>query len=268
MSEWREEDVFITGKTYPTPHKEYLDTVCTGGVTRNGNWIRLWPISYRYLDKERQYPIYSWLRVRVRKSPRDRRKESHAVDESSIQVLSKSTNWNERKRLLIPLLDPHLEDLMERNKKDHNSVSMGIVEIEYEDFYWRETERQWNEKQLDYMRQMQLIGPERKPLEKMPYELRLKYRCKGNLHCGGHDMTIFSWEYNQTFRAWRDAGKYGDEHEVLAKMKQAILDRMFNGKNDIYVLLGTLFGRPKIWIVGGIFYPPKGNVLQTPELWP
>ena len=203
MTEWRKEEIFIVGKTYPTPHERYLDTVCTGGVTGDGEWIRLYPISFRYLEGDQQYHMYSWMRAEVRRNRRDRRLATHEVNESSIIVIEEVKDWRERRRILLPLLDPHLEDLESRNQEDPSVVSMGLVEIEYIEFYWEKTDRQWNPEQLAYMRQIELIGPKRKPLEKIPYKLRLKFRCKGNPACKGHDKGLFAWEYSEAFRKFR-----------------------------------------------------------------
>jgi hypothetical protein len=266
VTEWEKQELLIAGMTYPTPHKECLDTVCTGGVTKDGNWIRLYPLSYRYLDKDQQYKMFSWLRLQVAKNEKDPRVESYRVDEGSIQVLGEEKDWAARRAALLPLLSPHLENLRERNQRNPRALSMGLVEVTYQDFYWKETDRAWSSKHLREMSQLQLVGPQRKPLEKMPYELRLKFRCKSNPACSGHDMNIFTWEYCQTFRRWRDDGRYGDELGVLAKMKEAIEEKRFSPKNDTYVLLGTVFKYPKVWVIGGIFAPPK-RTASTPRLF-
>jgi hypothetical protein len=258
MNDWVEQEVLIVGKTYPTPHKRFLDTVCTGGITRDGQWIRLFPISFRYLDREQQYTTFSWLRLNVKKNPRDQRHESHLPDEKTIEVVGHESDWAERKRILQPLLAPHMEALQKQNKADWKSVSMGLVEVEYIDFHWKETDREWNENQKKYMTENELWGPRRLPLQKMPYDLMLKFKCKGNPGCKKHDMTLFVWEYNQTFRSWLKQRRYGNEAGVLAKMKEAMKEKVFNPKNETYLLVGTLHQHPQSWIIGGVFFPPKG----------
>jgi hypothetical protein len=47
--------VFITVKTYPTSSKKYDELVCT---TKDGNWIRLYPIEFRKLPYDKQYKKY------------------------------------------------------------------------------------------------------------------------------------------------------------------------------------------------------------------
>jgi len=43
---YEKREILILVKTYPIPSKNYLETVCTAGVTDIGEWIRLYPVSY------------------------------------------------------------------------------------------------------------------------------------------------------------------------------------------------------------------------------
>lgn len=40
--------VLVTVLTYPHPSAKYKELVCTAGVTAAGEWIRLYPVDYRY----------------------------------------------------------------------------------------------------------------------------------------------------------------------------------------------------------------------------
>lgn len=64
----RREKILVTVKAYPNPSKRYIETVCVAGVTESGKWIRLYPIPYRFLEYDRQFPSYAWIDVDVRKS--------------------------------------------------------------------------------------------------------------------------------------------------------------------------------------------------------
>ena len=76
---WRER-VLIPVKTYPTPHARHHESVCTAGINEAGEWRRLWPILFRFLEKERQFRRYEWIEVDIRKQTGDPRRESHVVD--------------------------------------------------------------------------------------------------------------------------------------------------------------------------------------------
>tara|TARA_Y100000815_G_scaffold104750_1_gene93764 strand:+ start:111 stop:284 length:174 start_codon:yes stop_codon:yes gene_type:complete len=47
--------ILITGKTYPNPARKGVEVSCVGGVTEEGNWIRLFPIPFRLLADDKQF---------------------------------------------------------------------------------------------------------------------------------------------------------------------------------------------------------------------
>ena len=50
--------VLITVMTYPHPKESHDEVVCTAGVTDAGEWVRLFPIDYRYRPKQQQIHTY------------------------------------------------------------------------------------------------------------------------------------------------------------------------------------------------------------------
>ena len=47
--------VLIVVMTYPHPSRGYLELVCTAGITEQGEWVRLYPIDYRYRRRDQQF---------------------------------------------------------------------------------------------------------------------------------------------------------------------------------------------------------------------
>lgn len=43
------ENIFIIAKTYPTRSKKYKELVCTAGIKKDGEWIRIYPVPFRSL---------------------------------------------------------------------------------------------------------------------------------------------------------------------------------------------------------------------------
>jgi hypothetical protein len=72
---YSEHKVLIWGKTYPELSKKYIETVCTAGVLESGKPVRLYPITYRYLNDE-QFKLYQWITAGLLKNPGDSRPES------------------------------------------------------------------------------------------------------------------------------------------------------------------------------------------------
>jgi hypothetical protein len=78
MSERRLDKILITVMTYPHPSTAHQELVCTAGVNESGEWIRLYPIDYRYQPRDRQFHKYQWIEVETDKpdANKDNRKES------------------------------------------------------------------------------------------------------------------------------------------------------------------------------------------------
>lgn len=54
-SQFEMKRILITGKTYPNPARKGVEVSCVGGVTEEGNWIRLFPIPFRLLADDKQF---------------------------------------------------------------------------------------------------------------------------------------------------------------------------------------------------------------------
>lgn len=71
--------ILITVLTYPTPSHKYIETVCTAGITEEGDWIRIYPIKLRMLEGKIQKYHWYIFDVEPRPSDKDLRKESFFV---------------------------------------------------------------------------------------------------------------------------------------------------------------------------------------------
>jgi hypothetical protein len=49
--------ILITVMTYPHPSRSYSELVCTAGITENLEWVRLYPVDYRYRPKDQQFRV-------------------------------------------------------------------------------------------------------------------------------------------------------------------------------------------------------------------
>jgi len=75
--------------TYPHPSRGYSELVCTAGITRSLEWVRLYPIDYRYRARSQQFRKYQWINVGLasRGAGNDKRRESRRPDLDSIRIL-------------------------------------------------------------------------------------------------------------------------------------------------------------------------------------
>jgi hypothetical protein len=247
---WEEKRVLIIGRASPEPSLKHIETVCTGGITEDGQLLRLYPISLRYLEEEKRYKLWSWARFDVSKNPQDKRKESYRVREESITVLAEVRSWSERFSLLKRGIFPDRETLELRYREDW--TSMGVIEIEYLDLQQRVRQKDW-ERDKPYIKQFHLYT-ETKPLEQLPLDMRLRFRCKNNPRCKTHVSTLIGWEYMEAFRKFRT--KYGTGHGAFSQIKAALEERFADPKRDAFALMGTHF-KYSSWMVAQLYFFEK-----------
>lgn len=92
-------EVLVNCKTYPAVSQKYLETVCTGGIARDGAFVRLYPVPFRFLDEKEQYDRWDVIRVKVYRDTKDTRPESwHIEVGATIEVIesvqSEKKRWD------------------------------------------------------------------------------------------------------------------------------------------------------------------------------
>lgn len=107
-------------------------------------------------------------------------------------------------------------------------------------------------------------------LEKIPYQFGYKF-----IEADGvkHSYTISDWEISQLYRGCRNKSKSPileeKENEAVSKVKQKLEDE-FLSKKDLYFIVGNLKNHCRVFMIIGIFYPPKTvqrSEVQTPSLF-
>ena len=99
QTEYTKTKVLITVMTYPHPSQGYQELVCTAGVTEEGEWVRLYPIDYRYRPSNQQFHKYQWIEVDLAEwgKGNDNRKESRRPSLDTIRLLGEpldtKNNW-------------------------------------------------------------------------------------------------------------------------------------------------------------------------------
>jgi hypothetical protein len=244
---WREQKALIIGRAYPEPSKKHIETVCTGAITEDGQLLRLYPISWRYLNENQQYRLWSWATFEIRKSEGDKRKESYRVREESISVLSHVESQAERFSLLSKAIFVDRETLDRQYREDWTSI--GLVEIELIDF--RTTKPRTDYAQTKPYTKQSHLYVDVKPVEQAPLDMKLKFRCKNNPACKAHFCRLIGWEYMEAFRKFRV--KYGSDSEGVAKIKDAIERRFSDPKTSAFALLGT-HSRYPVWMIGQLYF--------------
>lgn len=250
---WETKRILVTVKTYPNPAKTGVEVSCTGGITREGSWIRLFPVPFRFLDEDKRFPRYAWIDASVRKAS-DSRTESYNLNPDSIQLVSEVKSWGARKDLVFPLKRHCLCCIkQEQETKGGNAPTLGIFKpAEIQRFSLEPAAPDWTSEQKAILNQQTLgfgNAPEQ-PLEKIPFDFKYAFRCD-EAQCTGHSTKCLDWELYQAYRSWRQ--KYGDRWRT--KFLLRFSDQMIS-KNDTHFYVGTIRAHPREWTIVGLFYPP------------
>ena len=99
------------------PSRGYQELVCTAGITRSGEWVRLYPINYRYRPSDQQFHKYQWIEIELESkgAGNDKRKESRRPNLETIKILgnplSTKNNWLERRQVIDALPEHSVNEL-------------------------------------------------------------------------------------------------------------------------------------------------------------
>jgi hypothetical protein len=252
---WLEKKVCIVVKTYPTPATNGVEVSCTAGITEQGEWIRLFPVPFRFLEKDQRFKKYQWIQLRVKKAS-DPRPESFNIDPTSIRLMhdrqvSTSGSWKKRKDLVFPLA-ARSYCALKRERDDKGFPTLGFFKpkqilrlvIEKGAPVWSDAEKAKLE-QKDLFD----VGPVTQ-LQKIPYKFSYEFVCDDS-ECAGHTFMCSDWEMAEAFRQWRQ--KYGDKWEGAFRQK---FETEMIKERDTHFYVGTIHQHPGAWIIVGLFYPP------------
>lgn len=247
----------VTVKSYPQPSSRYHESVCVAGIrtdTSDPKWVRLYPVQFRDLPEEKQFPKWSEIELGVNDSSSDNRPETLRPIESSIEVVRRidtSANWAERMQLLEPLLVDSMCDAARQQRATRASLaafrphSVSAVEVK------AERSPDWSESDRNALAQCNLWAQDKRILEKIP--LRWSYRYSCGPDCSGHRQKIIDWEIGEAWRRWRR--RYGPTRtaELIRERWMALASE----PNDPVFLVGNVRRWTNVFLVLGVCYPRK-----------
>lgn len=266
----KSERILIWGKTYPELSTKYFETVCTAGVRESGQPVRLYPITYRYLDE--QFKLYQWITARIWKNDTDARPESYRINCESIVlgdiVPPTSDEWGKRAEFMFrdhSWTFDSVEALLASQKKHRTSIAvvtpreiekLGIVprsDDEHQSFKDKldilQKTLKAKQQQLALFEQEQALPKEMKALQFLKSRLTVSWRCHGQ-DCRGHQMQVLDWGICELQR------RSGDE-AALAKLREVCDLKQY----ALRFFLGNLFMHPASFMIVGLWYPKRANLL-------
>lgn len=249
--------VLITVMTYPHPSKAYQELVCVAGISDSMEWIRLYPVDYRYMPNEQRFHKYQWIEVEFEPylKGNDNRKESRRPILDSIQVhgepLSTAQGWAQRRAIIDALPHFTVNQLKVLHDKEH--VSLGIVRpTKVIDLEIRAADPEWKPEWKALFEQMRLFGPQQKPLRKLPLSFHYVFECEDSEK--PHTAMCEDWELGTLFL--KESDRLGSDEAAAESVRHKFLNELCREDKDTRFFMGTRFPY-NIWLVLGVFWPPR-----------
>lgn len=261
-------DVLVLVKAYPQPSSKYTESVCIAGLrvdTDELDWVRLYPVQFRLLPREKQFGKYDIIRVRVRRpTSGDTRRESFTPIIDSIEKidhLDAKRGWASRIPYIEQVRVESMCALQRRQRED--GTSLGVFRpAEFTNFEITSTSPEWDAARQAMLGQGNLLAPApRVPLEKIPFDFHYSFVCDDGA-CNGHRMSMIDWELGQNYR--RTAGRV--EAQRLELLMQQWRDAVCGSTRDTHFFAGNMAKRQQVFVLLGVFWPPKRQVPQLREL--
>jgi hypothetical protein len=254
MSSLETKKALIVVRTYPTPAKSGVEVSCTAAITDKNEWLRLFPVPWRYLPADQRFRKYEWVELSLTKATKDSRPESYKLKQDGIKIgsyVGPGKDWKARKEFILPLRAHCLCCLM-RQREENGFPTLGIIKPKkIEALLVTPDTPNWTPSQLGILRQGHLFADKPKQeLEKIPFKFQYKFWCD-DATCNSHTMICTDWEIGESWRKWHKT--YGNRWE--AKFRQRYEKEMIE-KFDTHFYVGTIHQYPSTWIIVGLFYPP------------
>lgn len=259
--------IYITVKTYPTISEKYAELVCTAGILEDGSWIRIYPMPFRLLRDEQQYPKYTWIEVEVEKNTSDFRIESYRPNLSSIVTTPrpKKADWDNRRKIILQngTVYTNMQTIIKKARSEKMSLAT-FKPTKILDFTVEPDSRDWDPRKLSalQMQSQQLnlfksskeIEEEFRVVQKIPFKFSYKFEDDSGKKS---KLMIEDWEIGMLYLKCLARAK-GNEDVAIEKVRQKYL--LDFAKKDVYFFLGTTLRNHNVsknpFIIIGVFYPP------------
>ncbi len=263
--------VLITVMTYPHPSETYTELVCTAGVTEAGEWVRLYPIDYRYRPPEQKFRKYQWieLELEARGAGNDSRAESRRPRLDTIRLLgrplSADQNWLARREIIEKLPVWTLNQLRDRHDQDRKAgrpqISLGVVKpTRILDVEIEPTSGDWKPEWKAMLSQGVLFEDPPKEIRKLPFTWKYVFQCADSGD-DTHRAMNEDWEIGVLY--WKEVQRLGSPERAAESVRQKCL-QMVGDDRDPRFFMGTVFPY-NTWIVLGVFWPARES---QPRLFP
>jgi hypothetical protein len=251
--------VLVVVKASPNPSTQYGDTVCVAGIRMRDDgpeWIRLYPVPFRSLEREWQFRKYELIDVDVVPNAKDPRAESYRPRVQSIETREHLTKWGQRHPYMEPLTDEWtMCGILNARQNGMDFPSLAVVRPGVVKRMTIENHPGWTPDQVAAMQRHSDQGDllaqnvqQRPVLEAPLYNGVLQYECMA-LGCKGHRGSIHDWEFTALERRVRDRGS----EQARELLRQRFFDEMCAPRRQPLLIVGNQQKRPQAFSILGIY---------------
>lgn len=234
-------EAIVIIKAAPQVGQRHGETVCCAGIDLQGNWLRLYPISFRTLDDGQKFGRWDRIWFRWRRPNDDPRIESRRVDQDTLQIVGELKK-SERERFLSSAIVTGLDAERQAGR------SLALLKAEVIEFKSEKKDgaelRKEAEKFAALRAQPDLFNTKPIiPYEPCPYRFKYRYRTDDGLREG----TCQDWEIEAAFFKW--VKLYGEER-ALSEVRRVFGEEY--PKKGMLLAMGTHSLYPDTWLINGV----------------
>ena len=233
-------EAIILIKAAPQIGEKHGETVCCAGLDLYGNWLRLYPVSFRHLEHSKKFSRWDRIKFNWRRPNDDMRPESRRVDQKSIEIVGK-LKPSEKESFLANSVVTSLT----RERELGRSLALLRPEI-IEFVVEKKSDAELNDevKHFENIRaQADLFARKIASYRPCPYHFKYRYRTDDGERFG----TCQDWETEATFFKWSQ--DYGKEN-ALDKIRDVF--GVDWPKKGMTLAMGTHSRYPDTWLINGV----------------
>lgn len=255
----------VTVKAQPALSQKHLEVVCVAGVRLDRDkpeWIRLFPVPFRDLDKMVKFNKYQVIEVDITRPRTDQRPESFTPNMATAVLgetidTGPARSWGRRWDVLRSLADVTTMCELNRGQREGRQAPslamirpvevLGVDVVDTPDFTGKRLAL------AEMAAAANLFGEAREPLEAPPFTVRYRWRCVDE-GCLGHDQTCVDWEVGGAARKWL---RSHDRETVRAYLHDTWYEKLCGPERDTFFFVGNQHQYPQSYLILGVFWPPR-----------
>jgi hypothetical protein len=239
-------------KAAPRIGETHGELVCCAGIDDAGNWVRLYPVSFKTLEDSQKFGRWDIIAYDWKMPKGDARFESRRIEHKSLQITGSLSRRHHK-----DFVAPHVVESLDDELAASRSLALirpknpsFVIEKKDAKTIAKETELALHWHQHDNAGLFGATDKSFVPRNVAPYFFKYKYETRD----GKREGTCQDWEMEATFLKWRH--KYG-EQDTLAKMSQRFGEEY--PKSGFVLAMGTHKAYPRQWLINGVIRLDHGS---------